>query len=118
VNPYLYPSLQILGDGEQLDLVSEFASIPNIERRNRSDSLHMDPVEVYISPIGDGGENLKFVGGIQSIYIQGGIGLRVPFILRLPQGRGKISPLLRHLGKDVIGRSVDDAHHEEDPIGH
>ena len=64
----------------------------------------------------DRGDDRRLRAGVEPLDVGGGVALGVPEPLRLGERGAVVGTVLGHLGEDVVGRAVDDAHHAADRL--
>src|SRR5699024_1009946 len=76
-------------------------------------ALAVDVVEPDVGPVGEGGDDRGLGGGVVAVDVGGRVGFGVSQRLGFGQHVVVGGPLLGHLGEDVVGGPVEDAHHPE-----
>ena len=107
-----------LDHGERLDDVAEALGGGDVGGGDRRDALVLHIAGPHIDTEHDRGDDRSLRAGVVALDIGGRIGLGVPERLRIGERVGVVGALLRHLGEDVVGRAVDDAHHPADVFAH
>jgi hypothetical protein len=108
------PAVDQLGDGQQLDGVTQSRGVGDIGRADAADPL---PVHVGVDDItaeGQGGEDGGLGRGIVAVDVGRRVALGQAERLRLAQDVVVVGALFLHAGEDVVGRAVDDAHDADD----
>ena len=110
----LGPAVDQLGDGEQLDGVSEPAGVRDVGCADRADALAVhvgvDDVAAERKRSQDG----CFRRGVVPLDIRRGVALGQAELLGFAQHVVIAVAVLLHAGEDVVGRAVDDPHDPND----
>ena len=104
----------LVGDAEQLDDVPELAGDGDVGGGDAADALVVDVAGDDRGAECDRGDDRRLGTGVEPLDVGGRIALGVAQPLRLAERDAVVGTLLGHLGEDVVGRSVDDAHHAAD----
>ncbi len=105
-----------LGDGQELDDVAELAGHGDVGRRDAGDAFVVHVAGDDGGAEGQGGDDGGFGAGVEPLDISGWIPLGVSELLGVGQGLGERGAFVAHLGQDVVGGAVDDAHHPADGL--
>ena len=108
--------LILLGNGQQLDYITQFPAIIDVFRFNFCNSFNRNIFKGHPGAKSDGSQNCNFTGRIPAAYIGGRIGFRIAFCLGLRQNSIEIDTLGRHLVQHIIRCSVNYSHHFADTI--
>ena len=106
-----------LGDSQQLDHVPQPPGVGDVGGADAGDALPVHASGQHPGAECHRGDDGCLGCGIKSLHIGGGIALGKPQRLRVGQGVVIAGAVLCHLAQDVVGGSVDDAHHPADRLG-
>ena len=110
----LRPAVDQLGDGEQLDRVSEPAGVGDVGRTDAADALAVHVGIDHVAAEGERGQDGRLRRGVVPLDVRGGVALGQAELLRLAQHVVVAGALLLHAREDVVGRAVDDPHDPDD----
>ena len=102
-----------LGHRHGLDRVAETAGHLDVVKGETGDPLVVDVAGHHHGPERDGGDDGSLGPGVEALDVGGGVALGVSEALGLAESLGVAGAPLGHLGEDVVGGAVDDAH---DPL--
>ena len=102
-----------LGHRDGLDRVAQTPGHLDVVEGDPGDSLVVDVAGHDHCTEGDGGDDGGLGAGVEPLDVRGGVALGIAQALGLAQRFGVAGAALGHLGEDVVGRAVDDAH---DPL--
>ena len=110
----LWPAVEQLGDGEELDGVAEAAGVGDVGGADAADALPVHVGVDHVAAEGERGQDGRFGRGVVPLHVGGRVTLGQPQLLGLAQHVVVAGALLLHPGEDVVGGAVDDAHDPED----
>src|SRR4030042_2234640 len=116
MDPRLHPVSDTPCNGQKLDAVTKFSSKADVFRRELLYALFMNTLKANRDAEGNRDEDRQFVSGVRAIHIQGRRIFSIAEIYGLLHGLLIRKPLLGHLGRDVIGSSVEDTHNGFDTV--
>ena len=104
--------------GDELEHETAVQAELDVFRRHPLDAFAVHVGRFHPAAEGEAGKETDLLGRIPAAHIERRIGLREPLFLRLAQGLTEGELVLGHVGKDVVRRSVHDAHDAPDPVAH
>ena len=108
--------VRLLGDGQELDHVSEAAGEGDVLCADPADALAVDVPRHDLHPERDAGDDGGLGSGVESLDVRRRVPLGEAEALGLGQGVGVGRAFLGHPGEDVVGRAVEDAHEPHDAL--
>ena len=110
----LRPTVDQLGDGEELDRVPEPAGVGDVGRTDTADALAVHVRIDHVAAKGERSQDGRLGGGVVSLHVRRGVALGQTELLRLAQHVVVAVALLLHAREDVVGRPVHDPHDPDD----
>ncbi len=107
MHPKLDAGRRASGNAQQFDTITQLLRITHIVTRQLADTLNMRFVKLHRNTKCQRRQNRQFVRSIDTLDIKRRIYLGITLFLRQLQGIRKTRPLIAHLGKDEIGRAID-----------
>ena len=109
------------GDSQQLDPVTELDGESDIQRADVANALDVHGIEIDRAAEHHAGKDGELVGGVDSVDVGGGVGLRVTEPLRLLEHGVELPRLaglhgLVHRRHDVVAGAVEDPVDAADPV--
>lgn len=104
------------GDAKEFDFVAEDLGEMELAGADVADAFAVSLGEVYGAAKGDAGEDGRFVEGVESVHVVGGVGFGVAGGLSFGEGVFEAGPALAHAGEDDVGGSVEDSAELEDVV--
>jgi hypothetical protein len=116
----MHPELDALGHAlrhaEQLDPVAEALRVADVSLGELRDPLRVGLAELHRDAEGERCEDRELVRGIDTLDVEGRIGLRIAACLGFAQHHVEREPPIAHLGKDEVRGAVDDPRDPLDAI--
>ena len=103
-----------LGDGEQLDRVSEPAGVRDVGCTDRADALAVYVGVDDVAAERERSQDGRFGRGVVPLDVRRGVALGQAKLFGLAQHVVVAVAVLLHAGEDVVGRAVDDPHDPDD----
>ena len=109
-------AVELLRHREQLHDVAEVARRRDVVERDLGDALAVHVAGDDARAERDRRDDRGLGRGVEALDVGGGVGLGEPERLRLRQRVGERRAGVGHVGEDVVGGAVDDAHHPADAV--
>jgi hypothetical protein len=110
MHPNLDGGSALFADGQQLGGIAHFPAVLDVPGRQAGDALPVDPVNRHPGVKSQRRQDGQLVRRVKPLHVVARIGLGQPGGLGLPQRLLVGAAVLAHLGEDVVGGAVDDAH--------
>ena len=117
MDAHLHARLGALGDAQVLDAVAQLRGVVHVLGGDAGDALGVHLVELQGDTESNGGEDGELVGGVDTLHVEGGVGLGIPQALGLGEDLVEGGATIAHLGEDEIAGTVDDAGQPLDAVG-
>ena len=98
-------------------MVSQFLGEPDIRQRDVADALGMNGGEIDLAAEGEAGQDGQFVGGVDPVHVEAGVGLGVAERPGFLEYFGDLAAAFAHGGEDKIARAVEDAVNAAQAVG-
>lgn len=115
--PAIRPVSPVYGESQELHLVPKLPGKGHIQLVEVGDALHIDTLQIRRHTVCQAGHQRQLMSRVDTLDVQGGVGLGVSEVLSLGKRLAEARPFLSHLREDVIAGAVEDAVDEGVVVG-
>ena len=111
------PLFRLFADRKEFEAVAELLAVRDVVLRDRRDPFAEYLGEGNLRVEGERREDGELIGRIEAFDVGRRVGLRIAERLCFLENVRIVCSVVGHLGEDVVGRPVDDAHHGGNMVG-